>query len=62
MKDLPQIVIIAGFVIALVLAIAAILMPIVVICIDSRLAKVSKTMAAAARSLSAMESMMRNKR
>ena len=62
MKDLPQIVIIIGFIVAFALAIAAVLMPIVVICIDSRLAKVTKSLAAAERSLYAMESMMRNKR
>ena len=62
MKDLPQIVIIIGFIIAFALAIAAVLMPIVVIVIDSRLAKATKCLAAAERSLYAMESMMRNKR
>lgn len=53
MKDLPQIVIIIGFLIGVSLTIAAILMPLVVLIIDSRLAKVSKCLAS-------MEDMMRN--
>ena len=44
------------------LAVALIAMPFVVMCIDSRIAKLSKTLEASSRALAAMESMMRNGR
>ena len=62
MNQLPTFVVFILGLLALALAVAAVLMPFVVLAIDSRLAKTLKATQDAAAALKSMESMMRNGR
>lgn len=62
MSELSPIIVIILGVLGIALAVAAVLMPFVVLMIDSRLAKTLKATQDAARTLALMESMMRNGR
>ena len=62
LTDLSPLVAFIFLAFAIALAIAAVLLPFVVLMIDSRLAKTLKATQDAARTLALMESMMRNGR